>query len=83
MEKSVEQHISPTLFTLYTLHFNLYTFFKRRDAKTQSFFFVPLRLCVGFHPTVSRQGNDQASLSLLFWLNENVHLICLVMYNLL
>ena len=32
-------------------------------------------ISVGFYPTISRQGNDQASLSLLFWLIEMVLLM--------
>ena len=28
---------------------------------------------LGFHPSFSRHGRDQASLSLLIWLNENLH----------
>ena len=34
---------------------------------------IPLdEINVGFHPSFSRHGRDQASLPLLIWLNENV-----------
>ena len=35
---------------------------------------------VGFHPTFSRHGIVQASLTLLIWLNENVVLCCGVLF---
>ena len=38
--------------------------------------FLSRRDIVGFHPTFSRHGIVQASLTLLIWLNENVVLCC-------